>query len=996
MPFQTGTQDQDNSQVFQDMAKFFIQPEDEMEPNPSTPEATPRGTGLLQIPGNAVHNIADLTQGLGVAGSIVGARALEALPSISDSGDFQMGQSILRLSDADDIGRVVDATFNQYNENYIKPLLEGRLDDIYKYAARNPVDVGLDVLSVAGPAAKFTRAGELLDKTGLVKGIKDAGTGLVGKVEKIVEGNADLAPHLERLKAKQEAYNIRSARDQALADDLKMTLPELQRAYAAVPKEYHPHMRNILEGSHPEVLLNGYTRLPKEVNAYRELLQGMTERRLEHLKQLGIVTDESATADRFKPMLSEYLNTVKGAKKDVNALSKEEIQALTAEASEYAKSKGITPVYQMRGTDAQIGKIIADPLNPPEWLHRLMKNRTAVTDPDVAIQKATLKRAIKHAKREAANALTLAEKRTWQASLAKHEAELKGLKQADDSHAFGLEMQRSLVQNEAVSSDALKVAMASEIQTAQAYHTYNAFLHAAADKAIPVSKLTPAEKQLIQSGKLAVFDPAEFFGQFEFGEKLLQDLFPEPVAVPKAVISALDHLRNWKRGSYEKLLAGFANFARRYVLGYNLLFPEKQQLQNWFMLGMTQFNGPRDTLLSFASYAMANNKEIQRILPAALMAEQFGAEAAAPGRSILGKASRAFEAIPDQTFARSQVYDRYTRAAAAIYYGLKVSEEDAQLGKILTGIVGNGEAINRLQNTFSHPEMVQRVAKQIEITLGDYSALKSSQRAGIRSCLLWWLWYEHIVKFTASLTQTNPMKLPLMRAITRTYPELFQADMEEGQLKEAGGVMVKDRFNPQGMPLATMSGGMNPFTTVGELVEMMGQPFSAKAASSFLGASNPIFTIAAFAFGVNPQTGTGFRDPNMVSLGGRQYRPEDIALGRLVEQRPMPDKLEYLLKTFFPAPTRTAERLFEKYASGGEPSQFTSAITAHSAPRKAFGAHGAPLEAQSLFDTIAQSILGYRAVPIDTESARKQKLLEHKRLAQAYRAMMLQHGESPY
>jgi hypothetical protein len=989
-----------DNQWLTDISKFFVQPEEEMTAdNPADANATPRGTGLLQVPGNAIHNLGDVTQGLGVAGTVVGSRMLETLPSVSDQGDVQWGQTPVRMSDLDDIGRTVDAVFNSYKDNYLDPLLEGRYSDIYGYAAKHPLDVASDALSLA--PLKAGKVGALIDKAGLAVGSKAAevGKGLVGKIEKTALANEDLAPIAERLRAKAEGYNIRSSRDQALMDDLKKTLPEMQRLYAAVPKQYRPVMKDILEGRHPEVLLNGYTRLPKEVNEFRQAVQMFTEKRLQQLKEMGVVTEESAEADRFKPMLSEYLNTVRGAKNvDVNKLFPHQITALTKEAQAYAKHKGFTPVYQMRGSSKQIGKIISDPLSTPEWLHKMMKGRAAgAGDPHILASIESLQQSIKHTKRELKNALTPEEAEVWQQTLEHKEATLKALKHSQgDSQHFGREYQRTLVNNEAVESDALKVSMASDIQTAQAYHTYKAFLESVAQKAIPFSKMTAKEHQLLAEGKLAILEPKNLFGQIEFGPKLLHDLFPEPMVVPRQVMEALNHLTNWRKGSFEKLLAGFANFARKYVLGYNLLFPEKQQLQNWFMLGMTQFNGPRDTLLSFASYAMAHNKEIQKRIPAHFLAEQFAAEAATDSKTLVGAAGKAFDAIPNQTFMRAQIYDRYTRAAAAIYYGLKVSETDAKLGKIITGMVANGEAINRLETAFKTPEMYAQIAKQIETTLGDYSALKASQRAGIRSLLLWWLWYEHIVKFTASLTHTNPIKMSLMHAITKVYPTLFQEDVPDGQLKEAGAIMLPDRSNPQGKPLATMSGGFNPFTTVGELVEMTGQPWSNKASSTFLGASNPIFTFAAFMFGINPQTGQGYRDPNLISLGGRQYRPEDVAAGRLIEQRPSPDKLEFILRTFFPNPTRTTERIYEKMVSGGEPSQFTAVAANNSAPRKLFGAHGAPLEAGSLFDTIAQSIIGQRAFPVDTESARRQKLLEHKRLSQAYRAMMLQMGGSPY
>lgn len=946
-PFHVGAQaDPSDEGLLGDLRNLWEEPLPDNES--SDFQEIPRGAGISQIPGNLLHNIKDIGQGLGVAGSLAGARLLESFPSVNSDGQFQLGQMPVRMSDLDDIGRTMDAVVSDVKTNWVDPLIEGRYEDIYRYAATRPLDFASDVLTVS-PLLKGTKAAALAEKM-LPAAVSKAktspvGTFITGKVEQVADHFETAREIKEGIKARQ----ILAARDKALMEDVSKAHPELQRLYAQINPSERALVMDILTGRHPEVLKNGYANISKEIRAFRDAVERQTEKRLAQLLEMGQVTAEQAHLDRYKPMLDEYLRTVRGISSNVDKLSDSELAALIREVEQYAKRRGIRPVYQARMTDKEIRRILANPFSIPEDIARVLKNRI----------------------------------------------------ENGDTTRFSREHARSRVTKaEGFSDDSLKATLASDLQTAQAYHAYKALLDKVLNDAVPISKMSPAQVKLLEEGSLTLFDAKQFFGNV-FGEAsglqiptAVDAIFPEPIAIPTSVLKSFAKVGRWQRGTIETVLRSVANFSRRYVLGFNLLFPEKQFGQNLVMLGMTQFVGPRDAMVSLASYAMAFDKNIQKLIPAEIVMEQFANEIPKVASGKLGKLMQVPDKIADFTFWRTQVLDKYTRTAAAIYYGLKLSEADPALGRIITGMVDSGEAINRLNRTFADPARASQIAKRVTTTLGDYSSLSAAKRANIRSCLLWWMWYEHIVKFTASLPYTNPLKVSLMNSIVRTYPELFQEDVPDGPLKKAGAIMLPDRFNEQDMPMATIGGSLNPWSTLPELVEMLVQPMQGDESSTAIGAMNPLFSYAMVLFNrKNPQTGKSFRDPDMVSMGGHQYKREDLEAGRMIEQEPIPHALEYIMRTFFPPVMRSMERLYAKAMTGGEPSQFTAPLAGRAAPRRAFGTGGEPLAAPSEFDIILQSIIGQRAIPIDIEANSAMEDIEERRYRKAIRAMELQLGD---
>ena len=317
-----------------------------------------------------------------------------------------------------------------------------------------------------------------------------------------------------------------------------------------------------------------------------------------------------------------------------------------------------------------------------------------------------------------------------------------------------------------------------------------------------------------------------------------------------------------------------------------------------------------------------------------------------------------------------------------------------ELRPTVTGLVTSGEAINRLKQVFGSAEATEKVAAQCLSVLGDYSHLTASNRALLRSTLLWWMWYEHIVKFTATLPAKAPIKLALMNATAEVMPEMFQQDVPDGGLKKAGAVRTSGE-SPDGIPLYTLGGSLNPWTTISELMEMIEQPVEGNESSTVLGAVNPFFSIlAAQLFKFNPQTGREFRDPSTVGKDGKFYDPKDIKHGVLEEVHRAPNLIEYVARTVFPAPTRFLERLYAKMATGGEPSAFTAlpglAGAGNPAPRTVYGPEGKPLTAASYADITKETLLGQRAFPLDPEAAERMNAMHPKKWQQVYRAMVLQ------
>jgi len=947
----TAAQSDPSASLAESLAGLFWQP----LPESDDMHEAPRGTGLLQIPGNVFHNFADIGQGLATVGSLAGGRMLETAS----------GQAPFRQTDLDDVLNFTGALIDDYKTGYVDPLVRGDVGAIYNRFATRPVDVASDALMLSPgikAASKIPAVTHLAESA--KAGAMGAGAKLFGHLEQAALKSEEIGPVARMIKEKQLRDSIIGDARRAAAEAYAIDARELDAAGRRIPAPELENLRGIVEGWDPTVFRNGPGMLSEQAQEFLELNKNITRDSQSRLLQMGHVTRDQLVRERWKPVIKKWLKAQYGISDDIDLskISDAELNTLISEVSEYGASKSIEPSYVPRMTEAAKNKVLSNPHELPEWI---------VTD---------------HARRARAVAegasLEHAPKAPW-------------------------EMERTAFETgENFSADVIGSIKARRLQVLQAHELLTRMMDEVLDAAKDIRNLAPEVASAMQKDpNFTRFKPREFFGSLMDSSEVttafdtvqtVSNFFPEEVFIPTPLAKALEKIDRWKVGSLEKLMQGFANFARRYILGFNLLWPEKQFAQNLVMLGLFQWKGPRDALVSFTSYALMKDPKVRAMVPEILKGESFAAETGSPiFGGTLGKAHQLIERGVDFTFQRGQFYDRLSRATAGVYYALKLSER-AELSGPIKGMLNSGEALNRLESVFSNPVWLEQVNQKVIKVLGDYSSLAAKERQTIRSMLLWWMWYEHILKYTAALPAEAPFKTALINAIVETHTRMREdaEGMPEG-LKQAGAVRLYGMENDQGIPLYTLGGSLNPLGTITELIEFLKQPVEGAESSTVIGALNPVFTLGVALMGINPQTGREFRDPRLVSTGGRQYKYDDLKHGLLKEQHPRPlmaGGLEYAMRTFFPQPTRLAERLFAKVTTGGEPSSFTSVLSGEAAPRLTYDSGGEPLAAGTYQDILKEALLGQRAFPIDEQATIKNEAMDPLRWQKALKAGIRQHG----
>lgn len=949
------------------------------------PNATPRKIDdPVSIIGNAFLDVIDMGKGLGTVGSAFAAR----------TWDVVHGQFPIQPQDVDTIGAIATGLLDFYNKTYAQPLIQGRPGDITKYALEHPVDAFLD-FNAAGKALKLGSVAKVAAGLPAInQGVKYAqaaaqgAKNLTGQVMQAARASDLLGPTVNKIDEIAKTYALKNEILGNTEQLYQQAKNDLDRALNAVPPQERPYLLQAAEGTDPRLLEQGYAYLSDPARQYLETARKYMAQSTAWELQQGRVTANQVFKDRYLPAL-EALKTVFGyTDDDLTRLmqSPKELEAAVQAAKQRLNQVGVDPIYQGRLTSSAARKVINDPLKIPS-LTMGVAGQGARASAD------TLKG-------------------------------IEGVANVAQTPKAAWEFARSQMgRAEHFSKDSYEVTLARYTQAAQLFSAYETLLKRIMDASSTKLELTPELVNAIEKGHAVRFNPKGLFSKVAqempgFSEAdlttLIERTLPEEILLPKALAKAFENIATQKPSQLARLYNGFANFSRRYILGFNVLFPEWQAGQNLAMLGLTQFTGPRDALVSFLSYALAADKRLAKIVPPDMVGEAMSGEAnlsriprsieeakqsLAPAAEKLneiksqgpvkgaataaGLVGQGLEKAIDFTFWRTSLYDRATRLVAAGYYALKLSEKFPELGGPIRGMISNGEAINRIEKVMANPTLQNQVSKQVLTTLGDYGRMQSQKRALLRSTFLWWNWYEAIVKFGISLPSTNPYKTAILKRAADMTPELIQnANLPEG-LRKAGAVQVSGE-NEQGIPKFVLKGGLNPFTSIAEIAEMVAQPFEGTESSTILGGMNPIFPIlSSQVFRMNPQTGREFSDPRLIHQDGKQYKPEDIAAGRLIEQRPAPNLIEYTVRTLAPQPTRLAERIYAKATTGGEPSQFTSVLSGEAAPRVLYNSAGTPLAATSIGEIFLEGALGIRAMPIDTNATGRLDMMKRNTLRKA-------------
>lgn len=898
-----------------------------------------RGAALTDLPMNFAADVKDMAKGLFEMASIPVARIYEAA-----SGN---GALIGRPSDPIEFGNFVSGIIDQYKTTYFDPFAQGRPGDILQTAIEHPVQI----LGDAIPAAQALKVPKMLGagvsavaktEQGLAatKAASDLAKRLYSQLETTAPAVGDL---ISGLKADTEfAQPVRKE----LMTELQSERRTLRPLFEAMPAAERKIIHKVLDGR----IIAPQGALSKEAQAYIAARRALNSKMANWLIGDGLATAEQIELNRWIPAVLQKF----GGK--VSDYPMDTLKKLVEEVKADLTSRGVDPTYVPWMTEGQVKRSLStSPWKIPDKLaHIGVKNAS------------------------------------------------KGATVETPGFAKG----RKGAQKDTYHDNDLELALARHTDVSK----YHIFFRNLIDRAIKLG-MTPEDftKLSIEQQKhLAPFNLRQFFLDTtkhiramsdEFSKDLLAErativaTLPEVTYLPKDVAKVLSGATA-RASLVERAVKYAAGFSRRYMLGTSPLYPEKQAIQNEVMLFTAQFQGPQDIVKSIASHILASNKEVRASIPAALLADEAAIVGAEAGM-LPTKVGAAVDKFVDFTFKRAAKYDNLFRTKATIYYALRMSEK---LGfkPLLVEMCSVGDAINRLQAIANDPITLEQLAKRVNNLCGDYSTvtMNTGIRQHLRTSLLWYAWYEHIVRYAYALPASNPYKMSIMNHMAQLMPTLYDDNSAPEYLREAGAVRIQGKTNPQGLPEYAMASSMSPFGTLPELFAMVTTPFNEKAGdgAGIFSAINPIFSMAIALIGKkNPQSMRDFSNPDLYKFQGKQYHPEDVAAGKDAEEvHPVPNAIELLGRQTFSWPTRTAERIYAKATQDAEPSQFTVPMLGQAAPKRVSSQGYAPMAADDWHDIGMQMLLGFRALPIDDQAEAMRQIYEPKQHQQMYRSYIRQ------
>ena len=197
-------------------------------------------------------------------------------------------------------------------------------------------------------------------------------------------------------------------------------------------------------------------------------------------------------------------------------------------------------------------------------------------------------------------------------------------------------------------------------------------------------------------------------------------------------------------------------------------------------------------------------------------------------------------------------------------------------------------------------------------------------------------WMAFITQYTLKLPVNHPYKTVLMNNIAQLQEEYVAEPTVPSYLK---GAVSIEGTGPNGLPLVVVKEGMNPLTSLPQLLEAVTTAMTGQGDSSLVGMTPaPFQFIFSLMTRINPMTMKDYEDPNLARTNsGNRYFENDVWNGNIASRiaqpvRPLPDPSTLAMRSFFPVQARWMEAIMEKAYSDGQRSQMTGLF--NSAPKR--------------------------------------------------------------
>lgn len=918
---------------------------------------------------NAGYDFIDMAKGLGTTANLATARFYEGVPTPQNHGMIKPW-----IRPAEDFNTGVEmgkAIIGNYAHSYVDPILQGRPLDIGKHFIAHPVNALLDVNAVsqlagvpkalgkaaaakaatstapAAPSIMDDATGVLADILEEANAAKDKAVAKVGEiadqvketgqVEKAIVETVDQVVPVSKT-GKMAAEITKDFKNSVLAEDIDLT-DNLGKLWNNIKNK--DEVQAYAEGWHPN-LIEGKG-MPDDVAKY-----------LAHAEEYSKIM--RGRIEKFTNPLDLELDKYQPAAIKLNGFTTADWQGMSRKTQldilNFTKmqmqQKGITPQYSPHVMKGEANRVLRSPTTMQQDFTK---------DPSKAHFLKTKQSAGDKAIKSHFDSMRV----RW--------LQISQFQQAYEKiieHAFDLAKKLDELEN---APDAASRQLAGEVKAA---------LEGMADKAkaaLDDHLNEPAKsiaEQMADKGYTAIsgqdlFDTVlgplkgSVISEEEMA-KLVASIAPGDVFLPRDMVAAIRQAMRSNRSSSNAIVRAYDamnTFAKRYALGGNVTYGPAQGGQAIFMLELVSMNGVRSAVTSILSYGLAANKQIRKAVPLSIAEDVLAstvttqryvenAVEAMFNQPILNKTPQffqkplkgmvsAYDTFVDFNLKVGAVCDSLVRAKAGIQHALLIAQENTPLGQAVREMFDTTKSLHLVETTFADPVAKMNVAKQVNNALGNFREI--SEMGGMKALgriTPFPAWMAFITQYTLKLPVNHPYKTVLMNNIAQLQEEYVAEPTVPSYLK---GAVSIEGTGPNGLPLVVVKEGMNPLTSLPQLLEAVTTAMTGQGDSSLVGMTPaPFQFIFSLMTRINPMTMKDYEDPNLARTNsGNRYFENDVWNGNIASRiaqpvRPLPDPSTLAMRSFFPVQARWMEAIMEKAYSDGQRSQMTGLF--NSAPKR--------------------------------------------------------------